>query len=99
MKDLLGRKIKIGDVVAIAEAKHADLCSGVVTGFTKQKVSVSRFFEYNVFDETKETICTYDPNSGGNLRNPEQVIILNTKDLTIMTNKEYYGMLKKKPQN
>lgn len=90
MKDLLGREIKIGDIVALAKASHADLITGVVTGFTKQKVSVSQFFEYNVFDESKETICTYDPNSGGNLRFPDQIIILNTKEVTIMTTKEYY---------
>lgn len=47
MVDLLGREIKIGDVVAFAKASHADLETGVVTGFTKKKVSTSVFFVIN----------------------------------------------------
>lgn len=99
MKDLLGREIKIGDVVAYAEARHADLGAGVVTGFTPKKVSTSAFFAYNKWDDTKETICTYDPERGGNLRDPGQVIILNTNDFKIMTNNEYYDMIKKESKN
>lgn len=98
MKDLLGREIKIGDVVAFAEARHADLGAGIVTGFTPKKVSTSAFF-VNRWNSDKEIICEYDPERGGNLRDPNQVIILNINDIKIMTKKEYYDMLKNKSQN
>ncbi len=95
MKDLLGRVIKIGDVVAIAESKHADIIAGVVTGFTKIKVSINPFFVYNQFSDTLKTICTYDKEQGGYLREPNQVVIMNKDDFTMMTQNEYYDMIKK----
>lgn len=95
MKDLLGREIKIGDVVGFAEARHANLSVGIVTGFTPKKVSISVFFVNNKWDDNKETICEYDPECGGNLRDPDQVIIINIDDIKIMTSKKYYDNVKK----
>lgn len=95
MKDLLGREIKIGDVVAVAEASHANVDAGVVKGFTKAKVVISSFFTYNEFDDTLKTICTYDKERGSYMRDPRQVVIMNTDGFEMMTNTEYYNMIKK----
>lgn len=94
MVDLLDREIKIGDIVAIADSKHADMYAGVVTNITKKKIRVSTFYVHNKYDENnKELICTYDK-VGWTDRNPEQVVIMNTDRLKIIDRDEYYRQLK-----
>ena len=46
-------------------------------------------------DDTLNTICTYDKERGSYLREPRQVVIMNKNDFVMMTQNDYYNMIKK----